>query len=355
MKNNISIIFIVVLTLLCGCQKESKPIKKITLKKLYECDATALTDSLKTPSTSCLTSNGTVFLLIPSKTLLLEINRYGIINKKIDLCNLQYGGLRSPSCIQSYNNNIIISDISSKLIIFYDKNLNVLKSVKLYGYPLKFRIVNDNIYYLADEMNKVSQHEQYYSYKIFRHNMITNVEKEMYKGETINILSLRKELNLNTPKTIDFCLSNNEKLYCVVNSYDNLCVERISDNAHRKVINDDKWVPIPYESVERKKYISYLKSYILRSYPVEKIKIDYKLSINSMTTDSYGNLWLVTASRKNEIPIRIYSNDYKSCCCFSIKGYSVAQLNLQSKYLLVSETNPFNYRAKFILYEYRLF
>jgi hypothetical protein len=355
MAKTIKIFFTCAVILLFACKNDVREIKGIQFTKIYEFNATSYTDSAQIQMATCIEKDGNVHLIIPSKSLYLKINLEGIVEKKIFLSELQHGGLQLPNNIQIHNDEIVISDFTSQLVVFYDKSINVKNMFKLYRYPFKFRIVNNNIYYIADYMEKVSNDEIYYGYKIFRQNMLSNKEDEIYSGELFNPISLRNQLDLNSPKTIDFDINpSNEAIYCIENNYDKFIVNAVKKRHSKVIVNDKNWSPILYSSTEKEQMINYLKSTTLQSYPVENIKLDYKLSINNIALDPDGNIWLVSSSDKNEIPIKIYSSDQKSFCLFSIPEYSQAKLCVTEKYFLLYEMDPFVNKLKLALYEYTL-
>ncbi|MDR2410801.1 MAG: hypothetical protein LBE13_22190, partial [Bacteroidales bacterium] len=195
----------------------------------------------------------------------------------------------------------------------------------------------------------------YYGYKLFCQDMVSGKENEIYSGELFDPKLLTNQLDLDNPKTIDFDVNpSSDLIYCIENKHDKFTVNTVKKHRTKTIIDDPTWNPISYTLKEKEQMIHYMKSTSLQSYPVENIKLDYKLAINSITLDPIGNVWLVSSSGKNEIPVKIYSADQKSFCSFTIPEYSIAKLCVTEKYFLLYEIDPFVNELKLALYEYTL-
>lgn len=350
----ILLIIISYCVLLYGCTNTSDKFTQIALSPKFEMYIPCPDDSIISQMTACVDNTGNTHVILSDNGMYLRIDSNGKIRKQTRLTGT-VDSLLLPNDIQIFDEYIAITDIANRTIIFFDKDLKLKYAFKLLRYPFKFRMIDKNhIYYMTDYIDKISKSEMNYSFRIFCQNLLNGRENEIYIGESVNLIKLRKSLNLNDPKTIDFDVDpRNQDVYCIRNSWDQFIVTKTKKRKTKKVIENDTWKPILYTSQEKTEKLNYLKQTTLRNYPLENTALDYKIAVNSIKLDTIGNIWLVCSADIGNM-IRIYSNDRKSYCELPLPNYEDAKLSITGKYLLIYNVDIPTGKPKLSLFEYKL-
>lgn len=340
----------------CITSKEAK-FNNIIFQKIYETDEISNIDSTLSPISACLDPHGFAHVLIPTNSIYICIDTNGRIIKKINLSKPQHGELLLPVSILIHKNQVTIFDSYRRLLVFYDDDFNILKKTRLTRYPNKFRLDGDYIYYstdfLSNSENKNNE-EIYYGNKIYKQHLISKEEEVIYCMDSISIKRVLVELDLKYPLLLDFDYSINTKtIYCAPQRYDKLFILAKQKKAIDTIINNTTWEAIPYTEEEKQEKYNSFKQFNLGSYPIDKVKIEYKFALNSLAIDPEDNIWIISACIGHNTPIDIYSTHTNSQCSFQLKGFNDAILNVNKNYFMIYELDPIKKR-KIALYKYKL-
>lgn len=245
--------------------------------------------------------------------------------------------INTPNYIQYNEKGVIISDIISRHLIYFDISFDPFDIIEIPRYPIKFRIQDNNILYMSDYLTK----DSLYGYGVFEYDIVSLKEKQLFHGSLYDPKEMKESINLDIPGTIDFDIKN-KNIYCIESRFDRFIVAKMKSKGNSRVlINNRDWIPIEYNESEKIK-MKYQLEKVLNSsgYPIENVKFKHKLAIQSINIDTYSNIWIVSSLKdSNVIPIYIYSHSGKLKNRLLIEQFNEINLSFFNDYVLIYEIN----------------
>lgn len=344
MKKYRNIIYIFMIIFLISCTEKNKikqsNQKVLQLEQIFSLNLYNHT-KLAAITNAFLDNLGCVHIVDIKSSTYLKLNPRGKIVREVVRKGQGPGEWINITSVQVFGNDIVLSDLMTRRLIFFNQDLEYKKYVQLNVYPMKFYLIKNRALIMTDSLIN-----NCYSFKIFLQDFQKDPlqPRELFSGNCLSLNKMCQYFDCDNPGTINFAVDDGLNiLYCIKHVATDFTIYSVNLMNNERMEFKKEWEPVALNESEKRESLEKILSAMkgISNYPKEKFRLKNKISTSNIAVDQFHNIWVTSAeNNSSSIPIFIFNHRGRLVSSKPVSGFSNPNISINKDKIILYETEP---------------